>query len=88
MPYAVTVGMQGGYMPDSCYHVRTRKEAESCAIGEADQFRNAWDANYRVEGSARSGQYTIEDRDAGPHHLGWIIEISEISEADYCPDED
>jgi len=83
MPYAVTVGMQGGYMPDTCHHFRSRKEANDLAIMEAELFRNDWDANYRVEGSARKGLYTIEDLDASEPHLGWVIEISEICEEDY-----
>jgi hypothetical protein len=86
MPYAITVGMEGGYLPDACYHVRTRKEAEVCAVEEANQFREDIDGGYIVKGSARKGGYRVSERDAGVHTLDTLILISEISEEDFDPD--
>lgn len=80
MPYAVCQGMQGGYMPNNVWNFRTKKEAQDCAVEWANESR---DSGYDVTGSARSGYYDIQEPDAGPHHLGFYVEISEISEGDY-----
>ena len=84
MGYAITVS-QPGYMPNVCIHAWTRRDAESTAVYEADIFREDWDANYRVEGSARSGRYDVEDLDASEHHLGWVIIIDEVPLCDFAP---
>jgi len=80
MPYAVVQGMQGGYMPNNVWHCRTKREAQGIAVEWAEQSR---DSGYEVTGSARSGFYEILDPEGGEHHLGFYVEIAEISEEDY-----
>lgn len=86
MPYAVTVGMEGGYLPGSVYHARTKREAESVAVDEARVYREDWDTDWIVEGSARTGGYRVRERGAGPYRLDTLILISEIPWEDFEPE--
>ncbi|GEM_PF-5727943 len=84
----VIQGMQGGYLPDLNWPLRTRKQAERAAAELARQWKEEWDEDghghwrpvYRVEGSARQGWYTIERREASETGLGWYIEIVKCQE--------
>ena len=86
MPYAITEGLPGLYMPDNCCHVWTKKDAEAIAAESARIYREDWDGNYRVEGSARSGRYDIHDDDRGMGSHIACIEIHEMDLQDFAPD--
>jgi hypothetical protein len=77
--------MQGGYMPNVVWHCLTKREAQAIAVEWANESR---ESGYSVVGSARSGFYEIIDPNGGPYHLGYYVEISEISEEDYEPEDE
>jgi len=86
MPYAVTQGLPGGYMPDTCDHYRTKREAEQGAKFWADVYRKDWDVKYRVEGSMRSGRYDVYDDSKTCDHVA-VIEVNKIGWEDFEEEE-
>jgi len=78
MPYVVMMGLQGGYMPNVVEHFVTKGDAEEFAKNLAETARGD---GAHVEGSAKSGLYTIGeyDPDTGRPMESWeYIEITEI----------
>ena len=88
MPYALTMGLPGLYMPDVCEHHWTKKDAQASAVFWADTYRDEWGDGapaYRVEGSARSGRYDVFDLERIAQHIA-CIEVSEIGLGDFAPE--
>jgi len=84
MPYALTVGLPGLYMPDVCEHHWTKADAESSAVFWANTYREDWDAGYRVEGSARKGGYEVYDEERTASHIA-SIRIDEVGLDSFAP---
>jgi len=85
MPYAITCGLPGCYMPDVCEHHWTKADAQSSAVFWANTYREDWDSRYRIEGSARKGGYDIFNDEKTCSHVA-TIRIDEISKYDFAPD--
>ena len=77
--YHVTIGSQGGYLPDTNSVFTSKRDAMAYMESEADDIMDGYDEEQEVSrwGSAHDGIIGIEDGT-----LGAVIELSACTESD------